>query len=413
MLYLISPTSAQSDWDILEMFNYTVSIKDYPFGCDIHNLSKLNESFNFCEKNAFGAPILGLTILDRNLTLLPNLIDETPNTTMVIMTDLNLTSINSEDISKWKRLTRLSVSYNNLKKLPNHLLSGCQALSELYISDNEIIEMEIETFADLPSLVLLVLASNRIEKLNPNLFKPLINLKFLTLDDNRIRTVDPYLFCNNVKLDWLNLSQNNISNVELQMVNKLQQLYISDNPIVNINLKSMDSLKLLNISNCSLKTLFVPSHMLFLYAHNNQISHITTQPNSKLLSLRIGLNKLHDSFDLRSLVNLRVLDLSNNDITNLNFTNFLGLEKLLNLQLNSICVKDVNIIEMMKTLPALQQLNISSVNLSTETSMRIQQNAIKIDFPIEIHNDEKTNVTTLVKNGHVDFHESLVPWAQF
>lgn len=411
MLYLISPTLAQSSWD--KMFNYSVSFQDIPFSCDIHNLIKLNESFNSCEKKKDQRiSILAFRILDRNLTLLPNLIEQSPNTTMVVMNDLNLTSINSEDISKWKHLTRLDVSYNNLKKLPSHLLSGCQTLYELYISDNEIIEIEIETFADISSLIHLVLSSNHIEILNPNLFKPLINLKSLSLDNNRIQTVDPYLFSNNVKLDWLNLSYNNISNVELQMVNKLQQLYISDNPIVNIDLKYIYSLKLLNISNCFLKTLFVPSNILFLYAFNNQISHITTQSNSKLLSLRIGLNKLHDSFDLRSLVNLRVLDLSNNNITNLNFANFLGLNKLLNLQLNSICVKDVNIIEMMKTLPALQQLNISSIYLSTETSMKIQQNARKFEFPIEIYHDEKTNITTLIKNGLVDFDEYLNPWMQ-
>lgn len=106
---------------------------------------------NACDKN-FNyrkAPILALTISDRNLTLLPNLIEQTPNTTRVELCDLNLTSINCEDISKWKHLRSLSVSCNNIKKLPNHLLSGCQMLRDLYVSDNQIIEMEIETFADL------------------------------------------------------------------------------------------------------------------------------------------------------------------------------------------------------------------------------------------------------------------------
>ena len=175
----------------------------------------------------------------------------------------------------------------------------------------------------------------------------------------------------------------------------------------------LSSLKLLNISNCFLKSLFIPSNILFMYANNNRISHITTQSNSKLLSLRIGLNKLNDSFDLRSLVNLRVFDLSNNYITNLNFTKFHGLKKLLNLQINSIYIKDVNIIEMMNTLPALQRFNNSSKNLSTKKAMQIKQVAEENGFSVEIYHDEKTNTTALIKNGLVDFYENESPWNQF
>lgn len=424
MLYLISPILALRADPVLEwlkifknppVFEYS----DVPFLCSIHNLSNLNESFNSCQKmydptgyiaqSVLALSDLALDILDGNLTLLPNLIEQTPNTTTCTMEDLNLTSVNSEAISKWKHLKSLSVSYNKIKILPNHFLSGCQRLHSLSISNNEIIEMELEAFAGLSSLTTLYLSSNHIGILNPNVFKPLINLKGLSLANNRIRKVDSNLFCNNVKLDWLNLSHNNLRNVELQAVNKLQELYISHNPMVNINLRYMDSLKLLNITNCSLKTLFVPLRIRFLYAYNNQISHITTEPNSKLLSLRIGSNNLDDSVDLRSFVNLRVLDLSNNNITKLNFNNFLGLNKLLSLQLNFIRVKDINIIEMMKTLPALQQFNVSSINLSTEKSMRIQQNAEKIGIPIEIHHDEGTNLITLIKNGDVGkyFYEIL------
>lgn len=397
---------AQSGFDTSdEKFLIADAGPPYPLICDIHNLANFNESFSVCKKTNGDFPFLALTILDRNLTMLPSLIEETPNTTTVTMNDLNLTSINSEDISKWKHLTLLDVSYNNLKKLPNRFLSGCDTLFSLALIENEITEFEIDTFAALSSLTVLYLSSNRILTLDRDLFKPLINLKQLSLDNNRLQTVDPYLFRNNVKLDRLVLGHNNISIVDFRMVKKLQSLYISDNPIVSINLNGMDSLILLNISNCFLKSLFIPSNMRFMHASNNRISHITTQSNSKLLSLRIASNKLNDSFDLRSLVNLRVLDLSNNYITNLNFTNFYGLTKLLNLQITSIYIKDVNIIEMMKTMPALQRFNISSKHLSTEKAMQIKQVAKKNNFSVEIYHDEKTNTTALIKNGLVTFHE--------
>lgn len=98
MLYLISPPLELRAYPVFDLYKLVNNASpryysDVPFGCNIYNLTNLNESFNSCQKNydltgATAQSVLALrdlahTILDSNLTLLPNLIEQTPNTTLV------------------------------------------------------------------------------------------------------------------------------------------------------------------------------------------------------------------------------------------------------------------------------------------------------------------------------------------
>lgn len=377
--------------------------------CKIVDFKKLNENLEMCEKTRIEDAIYALVIYDKNLTLISNLVKQTPNISIAVMYNLNSTSINSMEICKWKNLTDLFYEGHKLSKLPSRLLSDCNTLFNLKLADNEIIEMETDTFVNLSSLRVLSLSKNQIEILDPDLFKSLINLEELYLDNNRLQTIGPDLFQYNKELFRLNLSHNEIKSVHdesFRMSKKLRDLLINWNQnLTNINLKYLDLLNLLIINNCMLKTLLVPSNMVYFYANHNQLSHITFQSNSKLELLKIAFNNFTDLFDLRPLTNLHVLDLSNNGITNISLNNFFGLNKLMDLQLNSVSVRDIDIVKMTENMPALQRFNITSDCIHIEHARQIQQDAKKNNISVEIYQDEKTNFTLFIKDGIVEFWE--------
>lgn len=282
-----------------------------------------------CERTRVEDAIYALVIYDKNLTLISNLVKQTPNISIAVMYNLNSTSINSREICKWKNFTILLYEGHKLSILPSRLLSDCNTLFHLSLADNEIIEMETDTFVDLSSLRILNLSKNQIEILNPNLFKSLINLEDLYLDNNRIQTIGPDLFQHNKELFRLNLGHNKIKSCHdesFRMSKNLRDLLINWNQnLANINLKYLDLLNLVIINNCMLKTLFIPSNVVYFYANHNQLSHITFQSKSKLELLKIAFNNFTDLLDLRPLTNLRILDLSSNAITYISLNNFFGL----------------------------------------------------------------------------------------
>lgn len=378
--------------------------------CKIVDFKKLNENLEMCEKTRIEDAIYALVIYDKNLTLIPNLVKQTPNISIAVMSNLNSTSISSMEICKWENLTVLLYQGHKLSKLPSRLLSDCNTLFNLGLANNEITEMETDTFVDLSSLRVLNLSKNQIEILDPDLFKSLINLEELYLRDNCVQTISPDLFQYNKELFRLDLSHNKIKSVHdesFQMSKKLRDLLINWNQnLTNINLKYLDLLNLVVINNCMLKTLFIPSNVVYFYANHNQLSHITLQSNSKLELLKIAFNNFTDLIDLRPLTNLHILDLSNNGITNISLNNFFGLNKLIDLQLNSVSVRDINIVKMTENMPALQRFNITSDRIHIEYVRQIQQDAQRKNISVEIYHNEKTNFTSFIKDGIVEFWEN-------
>lgn len=142
----------------------------------------------------------GIEITDRNLTLLPNLVEQTPNMRGVVMELLNLSSIDTDvctNICQWKNLQEIILRNNSLKTLPSRFLFNCEQLSILNLSKNAIAEIANNTFDNLSELGALDLSFNQIKALHENTFKPLTKLFELFLNGNQLQTIDPDLFFNN------------------------------------------------------------------------------------------------------------------------------------------------------------------------------------------------------------------------
>ncbi|KAJ8717441.1 hypothetical protein PYW08_005840 [Mythimna loreyi] len=153
---------------------------------------------------------------------------------------LNLCCSNSTrlniNLKYFTNLKELDLSYNQLKKIDNMDL---KFLETMVLSHNVFDELVFDDFEQFPNLIQLDLSYNRVKKLhgatrpqNVNGAKPLINLY---LNNNNIRKIDKTIFINFNYIQLLNLSSNKILN------------------IANGIFKHVKILRILNLSNTGLK----------------------------------------------------------------------------------------------------------------------------------------------------------------
>lgn len=233
--------------------------------------------------------INGMEIKSENIILPPHLIEQTKNVQYLYMENINLTSIDYNSYCKWKYLETIEASYNNLKKLSNHLLFDCKKLERLNLQNNKISEIAKDAFAGLSSLLFLTLSSNQLTILNENIFHPLINLQHLYLNLNHIQMIDSFLFRYNVKLLFLYLDRNDLRIIPFGSLPKnVYSLEAGENPLRSIDLTHLNKLIRLNVTKTSLNTLSIPSNVETLYARDTPISRIFVQPKNRLTNLHLS-----------------------------------------------------------------------------------------------------------------------------
>lgn len=236
-------------------------------------------------------------------------------------------------IENLKNLESLNLYNNNISDISN--LTSLENLTYLELGLNNI--SDISSLANLKNLKRLYLASNNIESISP--IKNLVDLTTLVLIENNIQDASP-----------------------IEPLSHLQFLALSDNPSLNTqhftNFTCKNTLYSLFLSNCGLRNLnFLKNFtsISYLEANNNSISSISGINSSPSLH-RLFLSNNNISVDkdnytaLSKLENMAELDLSHNNLGNLN------LPKLPNLY--KINISDANI----TSLPEFK--NISS-NLHT------------------------------------------------
>lgn len=285
-------------------------------------------------------------------------------------------------ICGWGNSSRIFFEEHSLTSLPSHFLSNCHNLTDLFLSGNNIREIARDAFDKLKSLVYLDLSKNRIKRLHKDIFKPLSELEFLILEHNQIQVIDSNLFNYNTKIWNLNLKNNDlrtIGNGAFQMIPTLARLDVSNNR----HLKRIDLTNIsrggsyysdlsVNLNNCSLGKIFIPMNVVELGVYRNHITSINAHPKNRLKLLNLDNNHISTIAHLKlpSLTQLRIgrkncIPIS--DSYSFKRLTYLGFD--LNPKQN------INITEIRKNLPLLQDVFITSPGMSTE-----QQTGIINDF---------------------------------
>jgi Leucine-rich repeat (LRR) protein len=189
-------------------------------------------------------------------------------------------------------------------------------------------------------------------------FSNLQGLKVLSLSDNQITQLDPNLFKKNNRLETLNLAKNNLrSSNLLNLPVSLNKLNLSSNFFDSrLNVTNLINLKRLDLTFNNLTQ--VSLHLL-----SNLKSLLWLDlSNNKIVKLNYGCFK-----DLKLIIQL---NLSNNNISSLPLGIFVGLDYLFNLDLSRNQIKSLEE-GVFHNLRKLSKLNLSYNSVSLESVQNI------------------------------------------
>ncbi|XP_008561795.1 PREDICTED: toll-like receptor 3 [Galeopterus variegatus] len=292
----------------------------------------------------------------QNLSLSNTQLYRTSNTTFIGLKQTNLTtldlsynSLNVIDDGSFAWLPHLEyliLEYNNIEHLSSHSFCGLsnvrhlnlkRSFSKQSISLASLPKIDDFSFQWLKSLEYLNMEDNDIPDIKSNMFTGLINLKYLSLSNSftslRTLTNETFLSLAGSPLHTLNLTKNKISKIESGAFSWLGHLKTLDLGLNEIGqeLTGQEWRGLENIFEIYL------SYNKYLQLTSSSFALVPSL--QRLMLRRVALTNVDSSpSPFHPLHNLIILDLSNNNIANINDEMLEGLKKLeiLDLQHNNL-----------------------------------------------------------------------------
>lgn len=245
--------------------------------------------------------------------------------------DLSRNDLNVIELSTFRavrHLTRLNMSRNRLETLSVNACYHLEHLVEFDVSFNEIVSLSGDSFRGCPTLKLLNMSGNRISDLPDQVLGVLRELDNLELSGNFLTTIRMQLLRNLSLLDRLNLDRNQIEDLApgtFAFNDKLSFLNLSSNRISSLNFamfSAANSLALLDLSRNFLEF----DNITLLLRSLTRLKYLNLSRNRLRGAVTDGL------FQNQNL--LIYLDLSYNNISQLNRRSFSGLRSLVQLVLD-------------------------------------------------------------------------------
>jgi Leucine-rich repeat (LRR) protein len=304
-----------------------------PLSQTVKSINLKNNALESIEFNAFGEVFVSLKLLELEQNFIGHLPSEcfqfSPNIEKLLL-DGNKLSVEDRSFVSLKSLNLLSLKNSMLNEINgSEVFAGLERLAFLDMSFNRILNLKHGTFSRLESLIELALDSNLITQISNAVFHGLSSLEVLSLAFNNLESLTNLTFLHLNKVYSLNVKNNK------WLIN------IEPNAFTGIN----SSLIRLDLSNCKLQ--FVKKYhfnsltqLRILNLSNNQISSIEANSfiNLNILTeLDLSRNSIFH-FDPElfvSQVSLEMLDLSSNVIIKVTQQMFKNLRDLKELYLNN------------------------------------------------------------------------------
>ena len=113
-----------------------------------------------------------------------------PNLKTLSFVKTHLELIEFRDFKNMKKLTKLFLTENKIKKLPFCVFRYVEKLEIIDVSQNNITELNEDTFMNLPNLQQFIANENDIEHLEKELFRNNFNIKKISLSKNKLKVID-------------------------------------------------------------------------------------------------------------------------------------------------------------------------------------------------------------------------------
>ncbi|XP_069690594.1 toll-like receptor Tollo [Periplaneta americana] len=170
-----------------------------------NNLVRL-ESYHFT-----GLYVLNQLFLDNNriTTIHPRTFENCTNLQDLGISGNALTEV-PEGIGQLRYLKTLDLGENHISKFSNTSFEGLDQLYGLRLIDNELVNISRDAFSALPSLQVLNLACNKIQVVDQGAFGTNPTLRAIRLDGNVLTNIDG-VFTHLPGLVWLNVSDNQLT----------------------------------------------------------------------------------------------------------------------------------------------------------------------------------------------------------
>lgn len=324
-------------------------------------------------------------------------------------------------------LTSLILSYNMLTEMPSKAFSSARNLTEIDLSHNEIGWMASDVFETesdsaqtdnhaLRYLEKILLNHNQLKFINSGWFSGLVKLTTLTLNDNFLTEISGCAaFSTNTALRSLQLQNNEFSVIKTnglsdsQCLNNLNSFDISSNlgnngtEIIRVNAQAI------SISNTNAQQCFIPNNAVIVRAEHNRIDAVVVDelPNTSLRELFLSHNKINSTDFLFDLEHLKIIDLSHNELMQVNGEVFENMPNLATLNIGHNKFASIDLTFLMAT-QKLTHLDISNNLLSGSFKLHVtaaalsELNISNNNFTLVQHDlrTQTPNLTSIDINGN-------------
>ncbi|XP_055313720.1 leucine-rich repeat-containing G-protein coupled receptor 4-like [Sitodiplosis mosellana] len=362
------------------------------FECEVRDFQNYTDSIKGCDD----AKVLTFNV---KLWSTPpkDLLNQTRNIHSIDVSGQSLKAIDNKGLCDWPYIKFIFAEENNITSLPSQALAGCHLLNTLSLSKNNISEIYDDAFHGLSLLTNLNLSNNQITSLSGNVFKPLTSLKTLRLNNNQMQAIDTDHFENNRKLEILDLSYNQIIAIDhgsFWKLKKLLTLDLSYNPGLNsLDLSEMDRLHDVIVNGASLTYLRIPTYVVNVFANNNNITQLKIDPNGSLEELCLSYNALRNISDLSPATQLTNLDISYNNITDIDFS-YLMSTQIQRIDVLENPIKTFNV-QALTSLPAIKSIEITTSNLDNRTLTVLITETNRLNIRLRDPNRDKERKTSM------------------
>lgn len=346
---------------------------------NVKKLRKLNLSYNRLRAfNISSNSPFSLTKVDLSFNRLQELRDDLFGIHLAL-TDVNLSNnmlsqISSDSMRSFPNVKNLNFASNQLQVVQHRTFSPLRSLTHLDLSMNQIQSIDGTPFANCSSLNSIDLSHNLLEALTEECFNGLSRLR-LSLKDNQLHTIPQNTFSrsNVFALEAIDLAENQFfefpeaslrrqysvidrANFSMNLIRSIpsnadilvnvKHIDLSHNPLTSdahyVLLGEPKSLRTLHISNVSLRAIpdLETPFLRELVASDNEITGLaksTFKRATGLIKLDLAGNKIVNFYGVEiALPKLEHLDLSGNQLYEINKKTFVGLSELSTLKLSGL-----------------------------------------------------------------------------
>lgn len=359
------------------------------------NFGRRTQEFLYCNNYSTGIDRADIQILSfpgcKAQEMLWNLLDMFSGLRILNVSFAELEDFHAFCLRTNRHLEKLFASHNHLTEIASELFDITLDLTEMDFSHNRIIKLDPFVFDNIRRLKKMNFSFNAIETLNRRLFSNLNDLEVLDFSNNKIKKIENDLLVHNSKLRIVYLNNNLVKRLECGLLAALSEASLN----FSLNINSLeyfgatcnsgvnDIILDIEISSKEPKTnLRVFTHNLELIFNENEFNNIrqlnlSSSRNANISAIIQKASPLLETLDLsdnfigelssnsfKKFQNLKNLNLRRTDVMSFEFTTFYNQQNLQVLDISYNNLKNVDFHLFLRNFQLLESLNLEGNSLT-------------------------------------------------